>query len=303
MIDLRLIESFREAARLGGFSAAARSLRVSPAAVSQNIRALEDRLGVRLFERTTRTVRLTAEGARLFDHVTPALDALAEAPAVVGDSGGAVTGVLRITSTTDFGRAEILPLAASFQERHPALVVDITLTDGFSDLVGEGYDLAIRGGVLPDSAMIARLLIPVTPLCCAAPAYLARAGAPQTPADLDRHRVVGMRSNPTQRLFSWEFADADGAVVRHDIAPHLIVNDPAAAALAAAAGAGIAQVGSNVVLPFVRDGRLTIVLGDRAVRSRGIYAVWPSRRLTPRKVTAFVAHLVHGFEGRQDLVF
>lgn len=112
-----------------------------------------------------------------------------------------------------------------------------------------------------------------------------------------------MRSNPTQRLFAWEFAGArPGEVERVPVAPALIINDPAAAALAAAHGAGLAQVGSNVVLPLVREGRLEVVLRDRAVRSHGLYAVWPSRRLTPRRVTAMVAYLAAAFEGRADLV-
>jgi DNA-binding transcriptional LysR family regulator len=111
-----------------------------------------------------------------------------------------------------------------------------------------------------------------------------------------------MRSNPTQRLFAWEFAGGRlGEVERIPIAPVLVVNDPAAAALAAAHGAGIAQVGSNVVLPLVREGRLDVLMRDRAVPSRGLYAVWPCRRLTPRHVTAFVAHLAASFADRADL--
>ncbi len=303
MIDLRLLETFAQAARFGSFSAAARALHVSPAAVSQNVRTLEDRLGARLFQRTTRTVTLTPEGRRLLDHCTPALEVLAEAPALLADPGAALTGVLRITSTTAFGRDEVLPLVASFQALHPGLTVELSLSDGFADLVAEGFDLAIRGGVLPDSTMMARLLVPVTPLCCAAPSYLDQHGRPQSPQDLAGHRLVGMRSNPTQRLFAWEFAGTTSyEVERVAIAPALIVNDPAAAALAAAHGAGIAQVGSNVVLPLVREGRLAVVMRERAVRSRGLYAVWPSRRLTPRRVTAFVAHVAAALAERADLV-
>lgn len=202
MIDLRLIETFVEAARRESFSAAARALGVSPGAVSQNVRTLEDRLEARLFTRTTRQVRLTAEGRRFLDRCAPALEALTEAAAELREERAAVRGRLRITSTTAFGRAHVLPALVAFQDLHPELEAELSLTDGFVDIVAEGFDLAIRAGVLPDSYLVARLLLPVTPMLCAAPAYLAVRGGPASLDDLADHRLIGMRSTPSQRVFA-----------------------------------------------------------------------------------------------------
>ena len=304
MIDLRLIETFIQAARRESFSAAAKALRVSPGAVSQNIKSLEEQLQTRLFTRTTRQVKLTPEGQRFLQRCAPAVEALETAAASIQDEREALQGRLKITSTTAFGRAEILPLVAAFQEQHPDLEIELSLSDGFVDLVAEEFDLAIRGGILPDSDYIARLLIPVTPLVCAAPAYLEANGVPKSEQDLANHRLIGMRSNPSQRVFEWEFADpASTQPRRAAISPTSVMNDPESTARAAVLGMGIAQIGSNVVLPLVAKGKLDILFPDHAVQSRGLYAVYPSKRFAPKKLTAFVDYMVEAFSDRADLVF
>ena len=267
------------------------------------MRSLEDQLRVRLFERTTRHVRLTPEGERYLARCAPALEALAEAAAALEEERGAVRGILRVTATTGFGRQHVLPLLPAFMRCHPDLKLDLQLSDGFTDLVAEGFDLAIRGGILPENGYIARLLLPVTPLVCASPGYLAAHGRPKSLAEVHAHRLVGMRSNPSQRVFAWEFRQEDGLVVRVDIEPTFTVNDPEAASLAAVAGLGLAQLGSNLVLPHVAAGRLGLVLTEYAIRTRGLYAVWPSRSHTPRRVAAFVQHLAEHFAERADLIF
>lgn len=304
MIDLRLIETFIQAARRESFSAAAKALRVSPGAVSQNIKSLEDQLQTRLFTRTTRQVKLTPEGQRFLQRCAPAVEALETAATEIQQEREAFQGQLRITSTTAFGRDEILPLIASFQAEHPELEMELSLSDGFVDLVAEEFDLAIRGGILPDSDYIARLLIPVTPLVCASPDYLARHGSPHSIEDLTGHFLIGMRSNPSQRVFAWEFTGSEpGDTRRVEIVPTSIMNDPASAARAAALGMGIAQVGSNVALPLINTGKLTVLFPETAIQSRGLYAVYPSKRFAPKKLTAFVDHLVEAFVHRADLVF
>lgn len=304
MIDLRLIETFIQAARRESFSGAARALRVSPGAVSQNIKSLEDQLQTRLFTRTTRQVKLTPEGQRFLQRCAPAVEALESAAGAIQEEREAFQGRLRITSTTAFGRREILPLIASFQAEHPELEIELSLSDGFVDLVAEEFDLAIRGGVLPDSEYIARLLVPVTPLVCASPSYLDQHGRPKTTGDITKHRLIGMRSNPSQRVFAWEFATKKaGETERVEIKPQTILNDPESTARAAALSMGLAQVGSNVVLPLVQRGELEIMLEDRAVQTRGLYAVYPSKRYAPIKLRAFVDHLVAAFSERSDIVF
>jgi DNA-binding transcriptional LysR family regulator len=302
-MDLRLVESFVEAAKRGGFSTAARALRISPAAVSQNIRRLEDQLGTRLFERTTRQVRLTDDGARFLERCAPALESLKEASVFLAEERDSVEGVLRITATTAFGRQHVLPLLPDFLSRYPKVDFDIQLNDGFADLIADRFDLGIRGGTLPENQYISRLLLPLTRLVCAAPSYIAKFGRPRRIADLPAHKLIGMRSNPSQKVFSWAFQQSDGTETSIDIAPQLVVNEPEAASIAAMAGLGIAQIGSNVVLPHIAAGRLELLLPETAVRTGGLYAVWPSRRFTPRKVRAFVDFLIEHFSHNTELVF
>ena len=302
MIDLRLIEAFIQAARQESFSAAAKALGVSPGAVSQNIKALEDRLQARLFTRTTRLVKLTPEGRLFLQRCAPAVEALSDAASELQENRAAFRGTLKVTSTTAFGRAHVLPALASFQTQHPDLTVELSLSDGFVDLVAEEFDLAIRAGILPDSDLIARLLLPVTPLLCASPDYLDANRAPTTLDDLGAHRLIGLRSNPSQRVFAWEFADGDTVTQLH-IDPQIVVNDPEALAIAAADAAGIAQIGSNIAMPLIQDGRLTVLLPKLTVQSRGIYAVYPSKRYAAAKLTGFIKHLADRLSERADLVW
>ena len=294
-MSLRLIETFVEAARLGSFSAAGRVLGLSPGSVSQNIRNLEDQLGVRLFERTTRQVKLTAEGERYRGRVAPALEALGEAAELAREDRDSLTGNLRITSTTAFGRDQLMPVIAAFQTQHPDLTIELRLSDQFIDLVAEGFDLAVRAGILPENDYIARLLVPVTPMIVAAPDYLAGHGTPAALADITSHRLIGMRSNPSSEIFAWEVAGLDGRTERLAIEPQFIVNDPAGLLRAAELGMGLAQIGSNLVLKAMAAGTLQQLFPETMVRSRGIYSVYPSRRFTPRKVRTFVDALVTAF--------
>lgn len=300
-IDLRLIASFAQVARLASFSAAAKHLGVSAAAVSQNVKNLEARLGARLFARTTRRVGLTVEGRRFLEGCAPALDALNEAAATLRDERDGFSGTLRIASTTAFGRAHVLPVIAAFQAAHPDLRVELSLSDAVTDLIAEGFDLAVRAGVLKDSGYVSRLILPVTPVVCGSPAYLDKHGRPADVSQIADHRVVGMRLNTTKEILAWEFAGPAKGIERLEIDPHFVVNDPEAAAVAAVEGMGLAQVGTNIALPKVREGKLEIVLADRAVRSRGIYAVYPSRKFLPKRVSAFVSALALTFSERADL--
>lgn len=299
-MDLRLIEVFVEAARRQSFSAAARTLEVTPAAVSQNIKSLEDRLGARLFTRTTRSVRLTDEGRRYFERIEPALASLSSAAEALAEERDEMRGPIRITSTTAFGRTQVLPVLQAFMAEHPRVEIEMNLSDQFVDLVVEGFDFGIRAGVLPENDYISRLLLPITRLVCASPDYAARRGLPQRIEDVPRHPSIGMRSNPSQRLFPWEFVRGR-LPLSIDVASRFVVNDPQAAGEAAALGFGIAQVGSNVVLPLVAQGRLVTCLEKYTRPSRGMYAVYPSRRYLPKRVSTLLDALVQHFSERVDL--
>lgn len=303
MIDLRLIETFIQAARRESFSGAAKALGVSPGAVSQNIKTLEERLSTRLFTRTTRQVKLTPEGQRFLQRCAPAVEALSDAATALQEDHAAFRGTLRVTSTTAFGRAHVLPALARFQELHPELTVELSLTDGFVDLVAEEFDLAIRAGILPDSDYIARLLLPVTPMVCASPEYLQKTGTPETIDALTQHRLIGMRSNPSQRVFAWEFAETEAQETRRlEIAPCIVVNDPEALAIAVADGSGIGQLGSNLALPLIAAGKAVHLFSTETVQSRGIYAVYPTKRYAPLKLTGFIEYLTETLAHRPELV-
>lgn len=288
--DLRLLQTFVQAARLESFSEAARVLHVSPAAVSQNIKSLEDQIGVRLFTRTTRQVKLTPEGQRFMARCNPAIGALDDAVRSATDEAERIEGTIRLTSTTSFGRSHVLPLVARFMAEHPLIRIEMELSDRFVDLVAEAFDFAIRAGVLPENEYIARLLLPITPTVCASPAYFERYGKPERIEDIAKHRCIGMLSNPSQRVFAWEFKK-DRQIIRHDVDPVLVVNDPEAAAAAAVEGIGLAQLGTNLVTPRVKRGELVVALEGYAAQTRGIYAVYPTKRFTPMRTRALTEFL------------
>lgn len=296
MTDLRLLQTFVEAAQAGNFSAAARVLRISPAAVSHNIKSLEDQLSVRLFTRTTRQIALTPEGERFLSRCRPALSALADATRLVSDEAERMEGLVRFTTTTAFGRSHVVPLLPAFMEQYPDIEIEISFSDQFVDLVASQFDFAIRAGVLPENEYVARKLIDVTPTVCATPSYLEAHGRPERPNDIAKHRCIGMLSNPSQRVFAWEF-EKRSQMVRCDIEPVLVVNDPEALAVACASGCGLAQLGSNLAEPLLASGVLEAVLQRYQVKSRGIYAVYPTRRYMPLRSKRLIDHIAKSVGG------
>ncbi len=301
IMEIRLIETFVEAARKQSFSAAAKTLDLSAAAVSHNIKSLEAQLGARLFSRTTRSVRLTPEGERYFERIEPALQALGSAAEALIEERDEMQGLVRITSTTAFGRNEIIPLLRLFMSEHPRVQVELSLSDQFVDLVSEGFDFAVRGGILPVKDYVSRLLLPVTPMVVASPEYAHANGLPHRIEDIARHSCIAMKSNPTQKVFAWEFKRGK-LPIKLDVQASMVVNDPLAAALAAASGIGLTQVGSNITLPMIRNGQLVSTLDSLTYASRGIYAVYPSRRYVPKRVSRLIDFMVQSMSERSDLV-
>ncbi|MEW6256763.1 MAG: LysR family transcriptional regulator [Pseudomonadota bacterium] len=184
------LATFMDVVRAGSFSAAARKRAVTPSAVVRQIDALEADLGVTLLIRSTRALVLTDAGRRLHDRAQPLLDELADTHAEVSAFEGSVSGTLRIACFPTFGRRYVLPVVAALQAEHPALKVELDLTERLADPVLERLDVVVRMGVLADSTLIATKLAPLTRLLVASPAYLGRAGAPQSPADLSSHRLI-----------------------------------------------------------------------------------------------------------------
>lgn len=266
-------------------TAAAHRLGLSPSVISRQIAALEGRLGVRLFHRTTRQISLTDAGARYLERTRRILADLEETEQAAQSDRTEPAGKLSVTAPLIFGRLHVAPLLAHFVERHPKVSVELILSDRFVNLVEEGHDLAIRIGHLPDSQLIARRFGETRRALVASPSYLARAGVPQHPGDLARHDTIAFM--PGTPPIDWHFSQ-ERADLKVSLAPRFVTNSGDTAIALAFNGAGIARVLYYQVRDAIRDGRLVEVLAPFAPEAMPIHAVYPSARFLSGKVRAFV---------------
>lgn len=279
---------------LGSISAAARSLDLSVAVASQRLQRLERELGVRLLHRTTRRLHATPEGVVLAEQGRALVDDLEALGTSLRQAGTGVSGTLRVTTSSSFGRLYISPLLPEFLALHPGLTLSVNLTDNVLDLVSAGFDLAIRIGVLDDSTLVARRLANNRRLLCAAPDYLRRRGTPRTPQDLARHDcLVLVGSQGRQDV--WRLGDGAGGEIAVRVRGRIEANTGELLSDAALAGFGIALHSTWHVCADLRAGRLVQVLPDYPLADTGIYAVMPQRRLVPPRVRAFVDFLAGRF--------
>ncbi|WP_439669383.1 Transcriptional regulator, LysR-family [Cupriavidus necator] len=279
---------------LGSISAAARSLDLSVAVASQRLQRLERELGVRLLHRTTRRLHATPEGAVLAEQGRALVDDLEALGTSLRQAGTGVSGTLRVTTSSSFGRLYISPLLPEFLALHPGLTLSVNLTDNVLDLVSAGFDLAIRIGALDDSTLVARRLANNRRLLCAAPDYLRRRGTPRTPQDLARHDcLVLVGSQGRQDV--WRLGDGAGGEIAVRVRGRIEANTGELLSDAALAGFGIALHSTWHVCADLRAGRLVQVLPDYPLADTGIYAVMPQRRLVPPRVRAFVDFLAGRF--------
>jgi DNA-binding transcriptional LysR family regulator len=272
---------FVVAARAGSFTNAAERLGVTKSAVSKTIARLERRLGTKLFHRTTRLSRLTADGEAYLAACATALGEVEAAQAALMSSNTALHGRLRIDMPVAFGRNAILPLLVGIAEANPGLSLDLTFSDATSDLLQDDVDLAIRFGALKDSShLIARHLADQDRVICAAPVYLARHGRPQSLGDVKHHRcVVGAPKGPP---LGWIVREA-GEVRRFMPPATHQLSDGSAMVDAAVAGLGLCQVPISMVRGHLAAGELETVLDDISTVAVEIHAVWPRRaHLSPR---------------------
>jgi DNA-binding transcriptional LysR family regulator len=268
----------------GSFTEAARRLGLTPSGVSKQLARLEELLGARLFERTTRKVRPTLAGLELCQRVRPLFESFEDAARAVSDLGERIEGRLRISAAPAFGRAVLIPVLDALARTHPALAFELTLTGRRLDFVEDEIDLAIREGALHDSSLIARPLAVARVGLYASPAYVKRRGAPKGLADLARHDVVTLP------------AAAAGIGLHRDVRrlalrPRFEVDDLFAVAELAERGAGIAPLPDYVVRARVTAGTLLRVLPRTDVARFPIHAVYPSRRHLPRRVQVVVEAL------------
>lgn len=292
--DLQLgsIELFCLAAEAGSFTAAAQLAGVTPAAVSRSILRLEQRLGSRLFARTTRSIRLTEAGRNFFLQCSQALTQLVEAQQEVMGAQTTPSGLLRISLPTTYGHHRILPLLPKFRALYPQVSVDIHLGNRNIDFVGEGYDLAIRVRAQPDSSMIARLLEDAKLVVVASPDYLRKAGTPHTLEDLVQHDCIQFELPSSGRRISWLFQEnGEEREVMSD-GGYSCSDDVLGGVTLARHGAGVFQTYKFIVEKELADGSLIEVLQPYAGRSRPYTLLYPHGRYVPQRVRAFVDFLL-----------
>ncbi|KQU54109.1 LysR family transcriptional regulator [Bosea sp. Leaf344] len=279
------LDVFAHVVTARSMSAAGRQLNLSPAVISKRIRRLEERLGVRLLQRTTRQLALTEAGQGFYERVVSILASIEDAEAWVASGVGQARGTLRVSAPTSFGRLHVAPHLKPFLDANPLVTVDLVLTDAFVDIVGEGFDLAVRIADLQDSSLVAKRLAPNHRVLCAAPDYLAKAGTPMTIEELGRHRLIAHNAD------HWRLDGPDGPVTVRVSGP-LRTNSSEVVREALLAGVGIALRSTWDVGPELKSGALQRVLPAYSVGKRvAVYAVYPSRRHMEQKVRAFVDYL------------
>lgn len=284
---------FAKVVEEGGFSAAARRDGLTPSAISKQIGMLEDRLGVRLLNRSTRKMSLTEEGRVFYDRCVDVANRIAEAENAIVSLGDHPQGTLRVASTVAFGKTQLLPLLRSFLEQNPDLKVSLELTDRHLDLVEEQIDVAIRfSEQVDDENVVARKLATNQRICCAAPDYVEKHGMPMTPDDLMHHNCLTLTS--VTRWNDWRFGES-GAKSSFQVKGNFEANSADAVYHAALAGIGIARLSTYLVAPDLKSGRLVRVLPDYSQEGSAILAIFSNRRNLSPKIRAFVDYLVDTF--------
>jgi DNA-binding transcriptional LysR family regulator len=281
MDHLDAMKAFVAVATLGSFAEAARRLRISPSAVTRSVAQLEDRLGLTLFNRTTRSVRLTERGQIYLESSRRILEDLDAAERQARGEDAEPRGVLHVAAPIVFGRLHVLPMVRALLTDHPALTVRLTLSDRNVHLVDEGVHVALRIGDLADSSLTAVKLGAVSRVLVASPAYLATQGSPSRPADLEDHALIAFEG--LEATDEWRFS-ATGVRV----APRLAVNSADTAIAAAEAGLGITRALSYQVSAAVQAGRLVPLLQAFAPPAMPVSVVFPARRVSSANVAAFV---------------
>ena len=270
----------------GNFARAAEILGLTPSGVSRAVARLEARIGVRLYDRSPRSVTLTEEGRRFHAQIMPLLAGIEEAAADAAGAAVVVNGRLRVSVDPWFARMVLAPRLPRFMARYPLLSVDLA-TSNYREEMMTGVDVAVRFGPPDIASLITCKLFETPVLTCAAPSYLAQHGEPRTPHDLTHHECLLFRDPQTGRAFPWEF-HRRGEVVEARIAGRLMMDDPSVAVAACAAGQGVFQGLAMGFGPWLASGELVQILPDWAEERYPLYAYHPSRHLPPAKVRAFL---------------
>ncbi|WLG47120.1 LysR family transcriptional regulator [Pseudomonas sp. FP1740] len=296
METLANLESFVRSAETGSFSAAARLLALTPAAVSRNVAMLERNIGVRLFQRSTRKLSLTEAGERFLASIGGNLQALQTAISAVSSDRGEPAGVLKVSLAPTFGIDHVLPLLPEFLARYPLIRLEWHFENRQVDLIAEGYDAAIGGGFELTPGVVSRTLAAADVVAVASPAYLAGRTLPSSPADLAQYNGIVMRGIRTGRVRQWVMRDSVGNEASAELSENIVLNDPAAMREAALLGLGVTLLVSPDVIAHIQHGELLRLLPDWHADAGSISLYYPSRTLMPAKTRVFIDYLVEAFE-------
>jgi DNA-binding transcriptional LysR family regulator len=292
MDKVQEMTSFVAVVEAGSFVAAADATGLSKAAVSRHVADLEERLGVRLLQRTTRRLSLTEDGQTFFARAKDLLAAIDEAESEISARTGEPFGLLRINAPLSFGILHLAPLWGRFAERHPRISLDVTLADRVVDLVEEGYDLAVRITNLPSSALVSRRLASTRMVLCASPTYLRGHGTPKHPRELATHAVFSYSYWSTRD--EWNFTGPEGPVAVR-LNPRIHTNSGDTCRAAALDHQCVVLQPDFLVGEDLRRGTLVELMPEYRALEIGIYAVYPSRKLLPTKVRRIIDFLVEAF--------
>lgn len=285
------LDAFVAVAQFRSFTGAAGRLQVSPSAVSQSVRALEQRLGVTLLNRSTRSVSLTQVGARFLERISGPLSELRSASEEVGGHGDEPAGLLRLSVTRMAYITVIQPVLARFLDLHPKIDVELAIDNALVDIVARGFDAGIRFGDLVEKDMTAMVVGPaLSAHVIASPAYLARRGAPRRPRDLLDHDCIAFAVVTSGQLEQWRFIE-EGEQVRLAVRARVTVNDSSAMVHAALEGLGVAYMSNGYIEPLLGDGRLVRLLEPWSPPLPSLTLFHPGRRRAPRKLQAFIDFL------------
>lgn len=293
------MRAFVRSVELGGFSAASRDLDLTPSALSKLVTRMEDRLGVRLMNRTTRKLALTAEGEAYFASAKRILTDIEEAEAEVTRFSAQPKGLLRINVGVAFAMHQLVKALPRFLERYPDIELEITVTDRVVDLIEEGADVAIRTGNLRDSSLIAKKICDLHRVICASPAYLKKHGVPKSPEDLSHHNCVSISGAPQLRRWPFDTVDTSNGqngIRSVDVTGNVSANNAETLLQLAATGVGIIRLSDVIVAESIRAGSLVPLLMDvHHVEPLPLSAVYPHGKHKSPRVAAFVSFMVETF--------
>jgi DNA-binding transcriptional LysR family regulator len=293
------LQFFYLLAKQGSLASTARELGVTPPAVSKRLSALEARLGIRLVNRTTRSMSLTAEGELYFSHTARILTQIEEVEQLVSSSRATPKGLIRVNASLGFGRRYIGPALAAFFARYPEVEIQLEISDHPLDLTAHGFDLGIRFGTLPDAAFHARKIASNRRLLCASPLYLEKHGVPTRLTDLQNHNCIFLRQNETP-YGVWSFTNG-GKTQNIKVRGALGCNDGEVALNWALEGFGILLRAEWDIARYVRSGRLRLVLEDQTPTRADVYAVYPQQLHLSARVRSLIDFLVERFKHIDNL--